>query len=119
MGKSTCPIRFEGDEGFVYTDDSGQIEVNPASLRSNRTVGSELWNKPVAHILDFIDAVRTRRKPAANAEAAHRAVSACHIANLCIRLGRKLRWDPVKEEFVQDEQANRLCSRAARQPWSF
>jgi predicted dehydrogenase len=117
MGKSTCPIRFEGDEGYVYTDDSGQIEVNPESLRGDRSVGSEQWNKPVAHILDFIDAVRTRRLPAAHAEAAHRAVSACHIGNLCIRLGRKLRWDPVKEEFLNDEQANRLRSRAARQPW--
>ncbi len=117
MGKGTCPIRFEGDAGWVYTDDAGTIEVSPESLRSERNIARELWTKPVGHVLDFIDAVRTRRLPIANAEAAHRAVSACHIANLCIRLGRKLRWDPVKEEFIGDEEANRLRSRAMRQPW--
>ena len=116
-GKGTCPIHFEGDAGWVYTDDSGNIEVSPESLRTERTVSKEAWSRPVGHVRNFLDCVKARRQPAANAEVAHRAASVCHIANLAVKLGRKLRWDPVKEMFTGDEQANRLLVRAYREPW--
>ena len=61
--------------------------------------------------------MRTRKQPCANAEVARHSISACHAANIAVRLGRPVTWDPDKEAFVGDDDANRLCSRAYRQPW--
>jgi hypothetical protein len=61
--------------------------------------------------------VKTRAKPRADAEAACWAHIACHAANIALLLQRKLTFDPVKKEFVNDEQANRLRSEALREPW--
>lgn len=68
-------------------------------------------------LVDFAEAIKTRKQPGGNAEAAHRCATLLHLANLAIRTGRKLRYDPVKEEIVGDEQANRLVNQPMRAPW--
>ncbi|MFP4056927.1 MAG: Gfo/Idh/MocA family oxidoreductase [Candidatus Brocadiia bacterium] len=68
-------------------------------------------------LLTFPQAVRTRKKSAGHAEAAHRAVAALHLANIAIRMGRTIRYDPVKEQIVGDEEANRLVNQPMRAPW--
>ena len=65
----------------------------------------------------FPEAVKTRKKTGGHAEAAHRCATLLHLANIGIRLGRKLRYDPVKEEFIGDPEANRLVSQPMRAPW--
>jgi predicted dehydrogenase len=70
-----------------------------------------------APLLTFGEAVRQRKPAGGNAEAAHRTVTIIHLANLAIRTGRKLRFDPVKEIFLGDAQANRLASQPMRAPW--
>jgi predicted dehydrogenase len=117
MGKGTCPIRFEGEDGWVYTDDTGEVEVYPEALRTERSIPREVWAKPQGHVRNFLDCVKSRQLPAANVEVAHRAASVCHVANITVKLGRKLHWDPATETFKGDEQANRLLSRAYREPW--
>ena len=67
---------------------------------------------------DFIECVRTREKPFRDIERAHRTASICHLGNIGYLLNRPLKWDPVKEEFPGDEQANRLRDRARREPWT-
>ncbi len=67
---------------------------------------------------DFLECVRTREKPFRDIERAHRTASICHLGNICYLLNRPLKWDPVKEEFPGDEQANRLRDRARREPWT-
>ncbi|MGD0089954.1 MAG: Gfo/Idh/MocA family oxidoreductase [Planctomycetota bacterium] len=67
---------------------------------------------------DFIECVKTREKPFRDIERAHRTASICHLGNICYLLNRPLKWDPVKEEFPGDEQANRLRDRARREPWT-
>ena len=111
----SCPVRFEGEEGWVETGDSGHIEAEPASLLADRKFpkGYPADN----HVREFLNCVRTRRQPVSNADVAHRSISACHAANVCVRVGRPVRWDPVGEVFMDDEEANRLRSRAFRQPW--
>jgi hypothetical protein len=69
------------------------------------------------HVRDFLDCVKTRSRPLANAEAACYSHIACHAANIAAFLGRKLAYDHRKNEFVGDEQANRLRSEALREPW--
>jgi hypothetical protein len=66
---------------------------------------------------DFETAVRTRRQPGGNAAVANRSATLLHLANLAIRLGRPLKYDPVKQEFPGDEQANRLADVPMRAPW--
>jgi hypothetical protein len=68
-------------------------------------------------LLTFAEAVKQRKRAGGHPEAAHRTVTLLHLANIAIRLGRKLRFDPDKEEFVGDEEANRLANQPMRAPW--
>jgi predicted dehydrogenase len=116
----TCPVRFVGDSGSVETGDSGGIVVHPASLEDEvkaenvkRRSGLDI----VAHARNFFDCVKSRQKPVANSTIMRRSHTASHAAALSWILNRKLKFDPVKEEFIGDDEANGLCSRAARAPW--
>jgi predicted dehydrogenase len=111
----SCPVRFEGEEGWVETGDSGELETYPKSLMAERRFqgGYPADN----HVRAFLDCVRTREEPVSNADVAHRSISVCHVANICKRLDRPIKWDPVKERVIGDDEANRLCSRAYREPW--
>ena len=111
----TCPVRFEGEEGWVETGDSGHIEAHPNSLLEDRKFrgGYPADN----HVRDFLTCVRTRRQPRSNADVAHRSITACHLANISVRLGREITWDPTGECFLNDPEADRLRTRAMRQPW--
>jgi len=66
---------------------------------------------------DFAEAVKTRKRAGGNAEAAHRTACILHLANIAIRVGRKIHFDPVKEVIVGDEEANRLVNQPMRAPW--
>jgi len=66
---------------------------------------------------DFLHCVKTREKPFRDIEWAHRTVSVCHLGNICYELKRPLKWDPVKEVFPNDAEANRMLDRAKREPW--
>ena len=67
---------------------------------------------------DFIYCVRSRQKPFRDIERAHRTATICHLGNIAYEINRPLKWDPVKEEFVGDEYANRFLDRARREPWT-
>jgi hypothetical protein len=62
--------------------------------------------------------VRTRERPICDVEIGCRSVTVCHLGNIAYRLRRPLKWDPSKEEFPGDEEANRLLDRAKREPWT-
>ncbi|MBN1818600.1 MAG: Gfo/Idh/MocA family oxidoreductase [Sedimentisphaerales bacterium] len=68
-------------------------------------------------LVSFPDAIRTRKRAGGNADAAHRGVCLMHLANIAIRVGRKIQYDPVREVIVGDEQANRLVNQPMRTPW--
>ena len=102
MGLGTCSVRYEGDEGWIETGDTGQFALYPESLRTEQTVFEMRGTDPSSHIRNFLDCVKTR-KPA--------------NANIAWQLGRKLTFDPVEERFTGDAEANRMRSRAMRAPW--
>jgi hypothetical protein len=68
------------------------------------------------HHANWLDAIRTRGRTSTGVEIGHRSASLGHLATIAFKLGRSLRWDPVAEQFDQPE-ANRLLSRAMREPW--
>lgn len=111
-------IRFVGDEGWIQVDDeTNVVTAAPASILQRRSIVNKSWADTGGHIQDWITAIRRRTKPACHPETTHRAMSICQIANLCLRLGRKLEWNPTTERFPQDADANRMLSRARRSPW--
>ncbi|MFH1717400.1 MAG: gfo/Idh/MocA family oxidoreductase, partial [Planctomycetota bacterium] len=69
------------------------------------------------HHRNFLDSIKTRRPTAAPAEVGHHATTTCNLVEISTRLGRKLRWNPKTEHFINDEAADRLLSRAMRSPW--
>jgi predicted dehydrogenase len=119
LGLGTCPVRFEGDEGWVETGDSGRIIVSPDSLRGEiGSLGSiPAGTDPITHARNFFDCVKTRRQPACNAGVIASSHLACHASALSWILKRELTYDPVKVEFTDDE-ANRMRTREWREPWS-
>jgi hypothetical protein len=69
------------------------------------------------HHRDFLTCVRTRARTISSPEVAHRSTTACHAANICLRLSRQVQWDPATEHFVNDPEADRFLARALRSPW--
>lgn len=113
----SCPVRFEGDDGWIEAGDSGKFVLSSPALLAGREV-AEIGGYPATfHVRDFLDCVKTRAKPKANADAACYAHIACHAANVAIFLDRKVNYDPKKHEFIGDDEANRLRSEALRSPW--
>lgn len=112
----TCPVRIEGDKGWVEAGDSGGIVVEPESLKAELSEGSEAGSglDVQAHSRNFLDCIKSRKPTAANAVVMRHSHIACHAAALSWMLGRKLELDPVKEVFINDDEANRLRSRPAR-----
>jgi len=113
----SCPVRFEGETGWVEAGDSGKMVLSSPALLAGRKV-AEIGGYPATfHIRNFLDCVKTRGEPRASADVACYAHIACHAANIAIFLGRKLAYDPKKNEFIGDAEANRLRSEALREPW--
>ena len=110
-------VRFDGDRGWIQLLDEGRIDAHPPSVLKGLTVPETNWKVMGPHIRDFVTAVRTRGRTVSPPEVAQRAHTIVHCANLCLRLGRKLRWDPEKELFNGDDEANNMLSRAMRAPW--
>ncbi len=110
-------IRFEGSEGWVYVNRSA-FDAQPKSLLDEK-IGPDEIRLPVStnHQRNWIDCIKTRGRTIANIDVAVRSDTLCHLSDIAIRLGRKLRWDPEKEEFVNDPEANRRLKRAMRSPW--
>jgi hypothetical protein len=110
-------VRFVGTDGWVEID-RGKIDANPKSLLTTVIGPSEI------HLYDsrnhwgnFLECVRSRRQPIATAEIGHRSVTVCHLGNIAMLTGRKLKWDPARERFVNDADADRMLSRPMRAPW--
>jgi predicted dehydrogenase len=69
------------------------------------------------HVENFLECIRSRKKPNSDIETTHRATSACIMGNIAYKLGRRLQWDGEKEQFVGDAEANRLLGKEYRKPW--
>ncbi|MGI9177085.1 MAG: Gfo/Idh/MocA family protein [Pirellulales bacterium] len=113
----SCPVRFEGETGWVEAGDSGKMVLSSPELMAGRKV-EEIGGYPATfHVRDFLDCVKTRGTPKGNAAAACNAHIACHAANVSLFLGRPVRLDTDAWRFANDDEANRLRSESLREPW--
>ena len=110
-------VKFEGDEGWVIVDDDGNVDAEPKSILRTRRIVKQDYANWQGHHRDFLECVKRRGAPIAPPEMAHRSTTVCHIGNICLRLGRALRWDLEAERFIEDDDANRMLARAMRSPW--
>lgn len=111
--------RFFGERGWLDIGYSKMSASDPNLLRAMQAPNKRVQvPSSKNHYEDFFAAMRSRQRTIADAETAHRTTTVCNLGQIAMALGRKLRWDPVKEEFVGDEMANRLRSRPMRAPWS-
>lgn len=119
--------------GAVFICERGKLEINRNKITSNPPeIATELlkqvdvseeerkWSDALAlwqarwHMQNWIDCIRTRELPVADVEIGHRSVSVCHLANITRKLGIRLKWNPENEQFVGNQDANRLVKRERR-----
>jgi predicted dehydrogenase len=113
-------IVFEGTDGWIYVR-RGFVEASkPEILKDPLPSNAKRLYSSNNHMGNFFECVRTRKAPVADAEIGHRSVSVCHLGSTALRLGRKLQWDPEKELFVGDDEANQnFVKREQRRPWTY
>jgi glucose-fructose oxidoreductase len=110
---------FVGSEGWILVDRT-QIRTSPESLVEIRfSPDAHVIRRSNNHVRDLLDCMRSRAQPICNIDEAFQADQLCHLSDLAIRLDRRLTWDPRKEQFTGDREANRqLRIRSTRQPWA-
>ena len=108
---------FEGDRGTLHVD-RGKLEAKP-----NGILDTKLDENAVRllvsknHHANWLECVRSRKLPICDVEIGHRSATVCHLGNIALRIGRKIAWDPAKEEIVGDSEAAKMLSRPYRAPW--
>lgn len=111
-------VRFIGDKGSLDVSrqflDSKPDNIVSATIKDSET---HLY-KSENHYLDWLDAVKNRTSPICPAETGHRSASVCNIANIAYHLNRPLEWDPAKEKFAGDGEANKLLTKKYRKPYT-
>jgi len=123
-------ILFEGDAGRIFVN-RGTLSGEPVEMLKDRPLDRESYTvyphdnriRPeregkldaiINHMGNFVDCLRSRQEPLSDVVSQHRSVSTCHLANISMRLGRPLKWDPAAERFVGDDEANTWLSRPQR-----
>ncbi|MCI0459582.1 MAG: Gfo/Idh/MocA family oxidoreductase [Gemmataceae bacterium] len=118
-------VRFEGEDGKWIFVSRGTIRANDGNAQTSRLLNDPLPRDATRlevsanHMGNFISCVRSRRQPITHVGVGHRSVTVCHLCNIAVRTGRRLRWDPAQERFTGEhaEEGNRLLSRPMRAPW--
>lgn len=109
--------RFEGADGWVDVS-RGDLKTQPESLKKEIIGPDEIHlYQSRDHKQNFLDCIKSRKDPIASAETGHRSATLCHLGNIAMLLGRKLKWDPAKECFIGDSAANSMLARSVRAPW--
>lgn len=125
------PVRFERDGGpmggAVFIGSECKMEINRNKFTTNppdfiknapNPAVADKWEgdgwiaRP--HIQNWLDCIKSRKRPNADVEIGHRSISVCHLVNITRELNRKLTWDPAAEKFVGDDEANKLLDRPRR-----
>jgi predicted dehydrogenase len=112
-------IRFQGANGWIFVSRDKIEASDPELLTTPLPADAVRLYESNDHMGNFFDCVVTRKAPICDVEIGHRSASLCHLGVIAVRLGRKLTWDPGKETFVGDKEANRWLAREMRKPWTY
>ena len=109
---------FIGEKGRMFVNTQGAYGKPVEELAEN-PLPDDAWRtqQSTDHMLDFVRCVKSREKPAAPVEVEHRTVTACHLTNISLRLGRKIHWNPLKEQITGDPEAAAMQGRRQRKPY--
>ncbi len=113
-------IRFEGTDGWIESPSwLAAIRASDPRILESKIGPDEiqLYTNPAGEHRDFLDCVKTRKDPYFPVDIGHRVASVCHLGNIALKLQRKLKWDPDREVFPADDEANGMLSRSMRSPW--
>ena len=108
-------FRIEGSQGWVQGS-FGKIKAEPASILEAKIGSDEINFRLKSDKRDFIDCVKSRQETLEPAEVGHRVTSLCHLGHIAIQVGEKLRWDPAKERFADNDRANRWIDKPIHEP---
>ncbi|MBA4148183.1 MAG: Gfo/Idh/MocA family oxidoreductase [Verrucomicrobia bacterium] len=112
-------VKFEGTDGWIFVT-RGKIEASdPDMLTEPLPATAERLYVSTNHMGNFFDCMRSRKQPICEAEIGHRSASICHLGAIALQLGRKLKWDPKREQFISDKEGNKFLERKMRKPWSY
>jgi predicted dehydrogenase len=128
-----------GRDGYEVVSDKKEDPVNiVARMIGGHPIGgpqpvpepaNQRWTEPakdtsgdwkdqyVQHTRNFLDCIKSRREPNSDLQSSHRVATVCHLANISLKTGRKLRWDAEQEQIVGDPEASRMLARPYRKPW--
>ncbi|MBI5387220.1 MAG: Gfo/Idh/MocA family oxidoreductase [Verrucomicrobia bacterium] len=113
-------IKFIGTDGWVgNTGWRGPVQASSKEILESKIGPNELhlYTNPKGEHDDFLQCVKSRKDPYFPVDIGHRVSTVCHLGNIAIKLGRKLKWDPDGEHFVNDPEADKMLTRAYRAPW--
>ena len=109
-------VRFEGSKGWIYGEFPRGMKSQPESILQSKIGPDEIHFPLKSDKQDFIDAVKTRGQTLEDAEVGHRTTSLCHLGHIAIRMGQRLKWDPGKERFTNNDAANEFVAGPIRGP---
>jgi predicted dehydrogenase len=112
-------VRFEGSDGWIFVNRQKIEASRPEILSEELPPSAERLYVSNNHMGNFFECARSRKAPICEPEIGHRSVSVCHLGAIALRLGRKLSWDPSKEDFLNDLEASRYVAREMRKPWGY
>lgn len=108
---------FEGEKGLLYVN-RGVIRVWPDTIFEEPLKASDTrLYVSKEHHEDWLACIKSRKLPICDVEIGHRSATVCHLGNISIRAGKKLKWDPAREEILGDAEAAKMVSRPYRAPW--
>jgi myo-inositol 2-dehydrogenase / D-chiro-inositol 1-dehydrogenase len=112
-------VMFIGEAGRVFVNRGG-IYGKPVEELKDNPLPSDAWRAypSTDHMGNFFECVKTRKTPCTPVAIEHRTITACHLANISLRLGRKIAWDPEKQQIVDDDEANAMQKRTQRAPYT-
>jgi predicted dehydrogenase len=113
-------IKFEGDEGWIFVSHAHatKLDASDPKILSSEIKETEIkLYQSTEHHGNWLDCIKSRKQPISPIEVGHRACSICLISHISMKLGRKLNWNPILEQFVNDKEANSMISRPQRSPY--